>query len=565
VTTWLEQVRERARQRDLPDPYNPANLYQPGSGRGYAQAALDAEIQRVNSAENGTRNLNLNRAAFSLGQLVAGGELDRGTVERNLTDVAQSVGLPMAEIVKTLRSGLNAGAEHPRQAPERPGSPPTVLKSVASPDGQFWETRSYLKHIRAAAHARQRSAPAVLGVVLARAAAMVSHRLHLPAIVGAPAGLSLITVVLAPPGVGKSTANQIGAMLIPPHGDVADQLPIGSGEGFAEVFFGMVDESDDQGKPQRVRQQVRHNAYWFVDEGQVLGELGTRRNATLLPAIRSAFTGATLGQMNASEERRRIVPSGSYTIGMTVAMQTVLAGALLDDAEGGTPQRMLWLPAIDPTIPDGLPSWPGRLPWSPPGPAQVDQLQGEVLSPWRSVYLPVAESVKAEIRAADLQRARGQTTAGLLDAHEGLLRLKVAALLAILDGRLDLVEEDWHLAEVVKGLSDATRASVEQQIASRAGLEETQKSARLARRAADADAVVAQRRMVDCSRKIAEKVWVEPERWTRKALLMSMRRWRDVFDEGLDSAVAQGWVSEVAEPGQGSGQRGLRPGGVKPR
>jgi hypothetical protein len=442
-----------------------------------------------------------------------------------------------------------------------PGPGPT-----AQLDDDFWAARTYLKHIRDAAHARQRSAPAVLGVVLARVAAMVSHRLRIPAIVGSAAGLSLISVVVAPPGVGKSTANEIGALLLPaPHGlNVADQLPIGSGEGLAENYMGEVDEQDEKGKLRKVRKQVRNNAFVFVDEGQVLAELSARRGATLLPTLRSAFSGATLGAANANQATRRIIPAGSYTLGVAVAMQTEMAGGLLDDAGGGTPQRVLWWSATDPTIPDQPLPWPGPLSWSPPHSVDLARLESDGLyAATRSVYLPVAEPVKTEIRAADLARARGQVAVNALDAHEGLVRLKLAALLAILDGRLDISEEDWALAAVVKELSDATRARVQEAVRQDAAKREADASTRLARRAAHADAAVAQRRIVDCSRKVAEKVWAAEEISFRQ-VRQDMRRWREVLTDGIDRALMEGWVVEVTEPGQGGDRRLLRRGEVSP-
>lgn len=97
--------------------------YPPGRGRGYATAALDQEVARVAAAANGTRNHSLNRAAFSLGQLVAGGELAHQLVVEQLTAVAQQVGLDTGEIAKTIASGLAGGAQHPRTVPE-PANPP---------------------------------------------------------------------------------------------------------------------------------------------------------------------------------------------------------------------------------------------------------------------------------------------------------------------------------------------------------------------------------------------------------------------------------------------------------
>lgn len=430
-------------------------------------------------------------------------------------------------------------------------------------DDEFWSARPSLKHVREAAHSRQRSAPAVLGVVLARVAAMVDHRLRIPPIVGADAGLSLITVTLAPPGVGKSTANLIGGALLPaPEGlDIADQLPLGTGEGMAEVFFGMVDgEPDDKGRTKKVREQVRHNAFFYVDEGQVLGELGSRKNAVLLPTIRTAFTGGTLGQTNASEDKRRILPAGSYTLGVVVALQTVLAGPVLDDADGGTPQRMLWLPATDPTIPEDGPNWPGPLNWQPPGRDALADLRADGWAIGDEAYLGVAEPIRREIRQADLARARGEAVTAVLDAHEGLLKLKLAALLSILDSRVHISEEDWELAAVIKAASDLARDGAVEAVKQDAAMREEVASDRLARRAVRADEAVTQNLFEDARSWLRKKVYASPGRWTVRELRGIAARRRPVFNDALEEEIAAGRIEVRTEVGQGADRKVLWPG-----
>ncbi|HVE26251.1 MAG TPA: AAA family ATPase, partial [Sporichthya sp.] len=88
-----------------------------GSGLGYAQAALVRECEEVERAPRGQRNHALNSAAFSLGQLVAGGELGRDEVEKALTEVAGRAGLGALETQRTIASGLKSGALQPRTAP----------------------------------------------------------------------------------------------------------------------------------------------------------------------------------------------------------------------------------------------------------------------------------------------------------------------------------------------------------------------------------------------------------------------------------------------------------------
>jgi hypothetical protein len=85
----------------------------------YGRAALDREIQILSAALPGTRNTNLNRSAFKLFQLVAGGELDREDVERALLEaciankLATDDGWP--SVRATIQSGARAGMEHPRR------------------------------------------------------------------------------------------------------------------------------------------------------------------------------------------------------------------------------------------------------------------------------------------------------------------------------------------------------------------------------------------------------------------------------------------------------------------
>jgi hypothetical protein len=90
----------------------------------YGAAALDREIAELAGAAPGTRNAALNRTAFKLFQLVAGGELDRGQVIERLIDACHRNGLVNDDgwrtVMATIRSGMGAGLKFPRS---RPGAP----------------------------------------------------------------------------------------------------------------------------------------------------------------------------------------------------------------------------------------------------------------------------------------------------------------------------------------------------------------------------------------------------------------------------------------------------------
>jgi hypothetical protein len=126
VASFLEGVEafkkkdDRVRLRAVPDPFEaPARLANEGQrpGTGYAETALQREAEEVRAAPEGARNHALNKAAFSLGQLVAGGELAEGTVISVLEDAARAAGLGEKEIGPTIRSGLSKGGLNPRTVP----------------------------------------------------------------------------------------------------------------------------------------------------------------------------------------------------------------------------------------------------------------------------------------------------------------------------------------------------------------------------------------------------------------------------------------------------------------
>lgn len=83
----------------------------------YGRKALEYEVEDVATTPEGSRNSALNTAAFKLGSLVAGGELDEDEVEEALLEAALAAGLSENEAKATIASGINAGMLEPRTAP----------------------------------------------------------------------------------------------------------------------------------------------------------------------------------------------------------------------------------------------------------------------------------------------------------------------------------------------------------------------------------------------------------------------------------------------------------------
>lgn len=122
--------RPQEAMRDVPRVSIAADAAAPAYGR----KALEEEANRVARAAVGSRNDQLNRSAFSLGQLIAGGSLEEHSVRDVLTEAALMNGLEGDEIDRTISSGLEQGMKEPRGAPARPARrrsserPPLILK-----------------------------------------------------------------------------------------------------------------------------------------------------------------------------------------------------------------------------------------------------------------------------------------------------------------------------------------------------------------------------------------------------------------------------------------------------
>jgi hypothetical protein len=122
---WLIQ---RACRKPDPSPIKIITDRSPQitSPTAYGRAALERECEALARAPCGTRNHALNRASFSLHQLVASGDLDLAEVRNRLIDAATENGLigdpadGPRSVDKTIASGARAGLLHPRVRPTPP-------------------------------------------------------------------------------------------------------------------------------------------------------------------------------------------------------------------------------------------------------------------------------------------------------------------------------------------------------------------------------------------------------------------------------------------------------------
>jgi hypothetical protein len=106
---WLYDLIEKAKDKVQDSA--------PDKSSRYGESALTQEIMSLSRSTEGQRNENLNASAYSLGQLIGGGELDRGHVESMLLGVALGLGLKHKEARATINSGITSGMQTPRKNP----------------------------------------------------------------------------------------------------------------------------------------------------------------------------------------------------------------------------------------------------------------------------------------------------------------------------------------------------------------------------------------------------------------------------------------------------------------
>ncbi|KAA0215586.1 MAG: hypothetical protein DYG94_07110 [Leptolyngbya sp. PLA3] len=110
-----EEPEAKLEPKPPPRDYAHARMDGPSA---YGRAALDREAADVAATGEGGRNDRLNVAAFNIGTLAGGGEVDAREAEAVLLDAARQAGLPDHEARATIASGMRSGERHPRQRPQ---------------------------------------------------------------------------------------------------------------------------------------------------------------------------------------------------------------------------------------------------------------------------------------------------------------------------------------------------------------------------------------------------------------------------------------------------------------
>jgi hypothetical protein len=125
---WIHGMIRQKYQQSGQQPPKPLPVERPGKWTSrdaymrdaYLKVAIRRQVDMTINALPGNRNTQLYMSAQTLGQLVAGGELDRNHIESMLLNAAVTIGLDEIEAGRTIASGIDAGAAQPRRVPPAP-------------------------------------------------------------------------------------------------------------------------------------------------------------------------------------------------------------------------------------------------------------------------------------------------------------------------------------------------------------------------------------------------------------------------------------------------------------
>jgi hypothetical protein len=202
---------------------------------------------------------------------------------------------------------------------------------------------------------------------------------------------------------------------------------------------------------------------------------------------------------------------------MSIGIQTERSGVLINDAAGGTPQRIAWASALDPEPPETPPA--GVQPWRSPNPQELDL----------HAPIPFPPCTYDEIRAHRRRALMGDPTIDPLDGHAYLTRCKLAAALMLIDGRNTVTDDDWRVSGRLIEISNGTRTEI---------IRVTEQATRRANRAralatAERDEIISDRKLQRARATVLRKIDARGQ-LTKNQLRMAMKAdIRDYLDAAL--------------------------------
>lgn len=428
---------------------------------------------------------------------------------------------------------------------------PEDRKGCPSEEGpEFWEARPILAYVFTYARARRVSPWATLGAVLARTLAATPPTVVLPNIIGSVGSLNLYIANVAASGGGKDAAlstardavafkNGTPLMLNVPDLDLYERA-LGTGQGLISEFASVVKIKDEEGKDTGGTevQMIRDSVIFKIGEIDQLKSHASMQGANIMPTLTDGWSSNEIGGAYRDKKLDLMLKPHSYRLCLIANVQPSRAAVLLDDhaRAGGLPQRFIWLPAIDPDMPDVAPECP------------------EPLTVWLPMFgtgreeMEIAEVIKNDLHADRLIKGRGQDTGDPLDSHLLFCQEKIAAAFALLDSRTKITGEDWELAKVVISRSRRTRSEVINTLITDESEKSKTRRASVVKTAVESDKAVREQTISQVAESITKRFPAGEWIVRSKARRLIDYKYREMFDLALD--LLGGRVERIEEPGR---------------
>lgn len=348
------------------------------------------------------------------------------------------------------------------------------------------------------------------------------------------------------PGDGKGIAYDVSWHVFTWAPDVDEEV-VGSGEGLVDVYIRR--EKDPLDKKLWIDTPYRTRAVLYVAGIDTLQALTIRSGSTLKAKLRKLYSGEKLGFGYRTPEKAAKAAAHSYRASVIIGVQPENADILLNDAKGGTPQRVCWW-STDDTMPKIRPARPDQRKWDVPdlGGLGLHRASGRRI-------LPVCPQTWHDIDNAYVRRHGGERD-DTLDGHAMLTRLKLAAGLGLLAGHAEVNDEDWQLSAIPMAWSAATKNQAHTALAAAAAHRNRLRGQADGQRAVAAEQTVRKAGVQRVAPKVLAALQKPNAEWiTRNALRSGLKSTdRIYFDGAIDhltraGLVAQRFVAGTGQPG----------------
>ncbi len=172
------------------------------------------------------------------------------------------------------------------------------------------------------------------------------YSVGLPPIIGGLGSLNMSIALVGESGDGKGGPMAvINEVIDLGAGAGFDTHSLGSGQGIAHGYAHL--PKNPMSKTSGVERHA-DSVMFTVEEIDHLTGHAAQNGSTVLAELCRLYMGERLGHLYVDPTKRMPVAEHSYRGVLIAGVQPGRAGVLINAADGGTPQRFLWLPALTP-------------------------------------------------------------------------------------------------------------------------------------------------------------------------------------------------------------------------